>query len=189
MEAFNVLGVTRLSGRIHDLRQKGYDIESETIESENRYGDKVRYYKYFLKKDKKYWYLWNSWYNISAKVQGGKNMTKKEKNTTKKYPAKFIKVLKNTNPFDKHAWEHTDILYEYKGHQYIVTKDNNGCMDTPLYIQHKIEQEKIDETIKEKSKPKKIKEWKYEGSAQEGFDIFWEYVNREWGDNTSTPTL
>jgi hypothetical protein len=51
MEAFNVLGVTRLSGRIHDLRQRGYDIESETIESENRYGDKVRYYKYFLKKD------------------------------------------------------------------------------------------------------------------------------------------
>ena len=44
---------------------------------------------------------------------------------------------------------------------------------------NKIEQEKIDETIKEKSKPKKIKEWKYEGSAQEGFDIFWEYVNRE----------
>jgi len=53
MEAFNVLGVTRLSGRIHDLRQRGYDIELETIESENRYGDKVRYYKYFLKKNKK----------------------------------------------------------------------------------------------------------------------------------------
>jgi hypothetical protein len=49
MEAFNELGVTRLSGRIHDLRQKGYDIESE---SENRYGDKVRYYKYFLKENK-----------------------------------------------------------------------------------------------------------------------------------------
>lgn len=88
--------------------------------------------------------------------------------------AKFIKALKNTNPFDKHAWEHTDLLYEYKGHQYIVTKDNNGYMGEPLWMQHKHEQERIDKLIEDQNKP--IPECKYEGSAQEGFDIFWEYV-------------
>ncbi len=49
MEAFNVLGITRLSGRIHDLREKGYPIESEMIEVENRYGEKVRCAKYTIK--------------------------------------------------------------------------------------------------------------------------------------------
>ncbi len=90
----------------------------------------------------------------------------------KKYPAKYIGCAHD-------GWEHTYLYYEYKGYEYEVEKSNNGYMELPLCMQHKIEQEKIDEMIKEKSKPKKIKEWKYEGSAQEGFDIFWEYVNQE----------
>lgn len=40
MDAFNDLGITRLSGRIHDLRRDGYDIEMswETSASGARYG-------------------------------------------------------------------------------------------------------------------------------------------------------
>ena len=88
--------------------------------------------------------------------------------------ATFIKELKNTNPFDKHAWEHTDLLYEYKGHQYIVTKHNNGYAFDPLWKQHQEAQKAIDEKIEKENQP--IPEWKYEGSAQEGFDTFWNYV-------------
>lgn len=87
--------------------------------------------------------------------------------------AKFIKALRN-NPLDKHAWEHTDLLYEYKGYQYIVTKHNNGYAFDSLYHQHQEEQKRIDDMIERKNQP--IPEWKYEGSAQEGFDIFWDYV-------------
>ena len=90
---------------------------------------------------------------------------------TKKYPAKYIGCAHD-------GWERTELYYEYKGYEYAVIKYNNGCMDAPLYIQHKTEQEKIDDWIKKKSKP--IKEWKYEGSAEEGFDIFMEYVDPEY---------
>lgn len=95
------------------------------------------------------------------------------------YKARFIKALRNNNPFDRHAWEHTDLLYEYRGHEYIITKHNNGCMDKSLRQQHEEAQADIDRQIEEESKPKK--EWQYEGSAQEGFDLFWEYLNTgEW---------
>lgn len=93
------------------------------------------------------------------------------------YPAKFISVVKNKNPFDKHAWEHTDLMYEYKGHTYIVTKYNNGYMGTPISKQHEEEQKKIDDMISHKND--EVQEWKYEGSAQEGFDLFWDYINNE----------
>ena len=74
------------------------------------------------------------------------------------------------------SWEHTDLFYEYRGHEYIITKDNNGYMGTPLWKQHEEEQKRIDEMIENEGKP--IPEWKYEGSAQEGFDLFWEYVTK-----------
>lgn len=89
--------------------------------------------------------------------------------------AKFIRAIHNTNPFDRHRWEHTDLLYEYRGYEYIVTKHNNGYSSDPLYLQHKEEQAKIDAKIEHANDP--IPEWKYEGSGQEGFDLFWEYVN------------
>lgn len=90
--------------------------------------------------------------------------------------AKFIGAIKNRNPFDRHSWEHTDLLYEYRGYQYIVTKDNNGCSGNPLWKQHQEEQKRIDEKIEHENDPQP--EWQYEGSAQEGFDLFWEYCNQ-----------
>lgn len=89
--------------------------------------------------------------------------------------AKFICAIKGDNRFGK-AWEHTDLEYEYRGYTYIVTKDNNGCMGTPLWKQHQEEQERIDRMIENKEKP--IEEQRYEGSGQEGFDLFWEFVNQ-----------
>lgn len=97
-----------------------------------------------------------------------------------KHKAKFVKTLKNANPYDKRAWEHTDLLYEYRGHRYIVTKHNNGYAFDPLWKQHEEEQRRIDEMIAHENDP--IPEWKYEGSAQEGFDLFWNYV--EDGEET-----
>lgn len=65
------------------------------------------------------------------------------------------------------------LIYEYKGHEYEVI-DYGIWMNEPLSKQHKEEQKKIDELIDHENDP--IPEWKYEGSAQEGFDIFWDYV-------------
>ena len=87
--------------------------------------------------------------------------------------AKFVAVIRNRNPYDKKAWEHTELLYEYRGHEYIVTKHNNGYSGDSLPSQHKKAQEEIDKLI---DAPKQIEPWKYEGSAQEGFDLFWKYV-------------
>lgn len=88
--------------------------------------------------------------------------------------ARFIKAVRNSNPLDRRAWEHTDLLYEYRGHEYIITKHNNGYMDEPLWKQHEKEQAKIDNMIEHENDP--APEWKYEGSAQEGFDAFWDYI-------------
>ena len=49
MEAFTDLGITRLASRIHDLRCEGYDIERETVRSNNRYGEPVHFMRYSLK--------------------------------------------------------------------------------------------------------------------------------------------
>ena len=49
MEAINLYGITRLSAKIFDLKKAGYDIVDEWEESLNRYGDKVRYKRYFLR--------------------------------------------------------------------------------------------------------------------------------------------
>ncbi len=48
MEAFDRFGITRLSGRIFELRREGYDIETVNEESKNRYGRPVRYARYIL---------------------------------------------------------------------------------------------------------------------------------------------
>lgn len=47
-DAFKDYGITRLSARVSDLRQKGYLISSEDEYSLNRYGKKVRYTRYRL---------------------------------------------------------------------------------------------------------------------------------------------
>lgn len=49
LEAFKDLGVTRLSARIFELRERNIEIESTTITSKNRYGENCSYSKYYLK--------------------------------------------------------------------------------------------------------------------------------------------
>ena len=49
LEAFRDLGVTRLSARIFELRDKGLNIDSTNVTSKNRYGENCTYAKYFLK--------------------------------------------------------------------------------------------------------------------------------------------
>ena len=46
--AKDMLGIQRLSGRIFDLKRMGLDIVDAWETSKNRYGDDVRYKRYFL---------------------------------------------------------------------------------------------------------------------------------------------
>ncbi|MBC5648475.1 helix-turn-helix domain-containing protein [Christensenella tenuis] len=48
LQAFKDLGITRLSGRIYDLKRMGYCLKSETVTGKNRYGEKTHYAKYSL---------------------------------------------------------------------------------------------------------------------------------------------
>lgn len=50
-EAFEAYGVTRLSSIIFDLRQRGYDIDTEMVDGQDRWGNKVRYARYSMKKN------------------------------------------------------------------------------------------------------------------------------------------
>lgn len=86
--------------------------------------------------------------------------------------AKFISAYRDDR-YGK-GWQHTELEYEYRGYRYIVTKDNNGYMGDPLWVQHQREQDRIDHMIEHEDDP--VQEWKYEGSAQEGFDLFWSYI-------------
>lgn len=52
-DARDDLGVARLSGRVFDLKNLGYDIRMEWRTGKNRYGQKVRYGAYYLGKDGK----------------------------------------------------------------------------------------------------------------------------------------
>lgn len=72
------------------------------------------------------------------------------------------------------GWQHTELHYEYRGHNYIVTKHNNGYMGESLAKQHKQAQHDIDEAIANENKPHE--ELQYAGSAQEGLDLFWAFV-------------
>lgn len=48
LTAMEKFGCMRLSGRIHDLRERGYEISSELVEVRNRYGEKCRVARYTL---------------------------------------------------------------------------------------------------------------------------------------------
>lgn len=48
LEAFREFGITRLSGRIFNLRKSGYEIVSERETTKNRYGENVSFAKYIL---------------------------------------------------------------------------------------------------------------------------------------------
>lgn len=49
-EAADMLGIQRLSGRIFDLKRMGLEIVEAWETSKNRYGDIVRYKRYFLRR-------------------------------------------------------------------------------------------------------------------------------------------
>lgn len=51
LEAFKDLGVTRLSARIFELRERNIEIDTDMITSKNRYGEICNYAKYYLKKN------------------------------------------------------------------------------------------------------------------------------------------
>lgn len=49
LDAMYDLGVTRLSGRIFDLRKSGVEIDSERITVKNRYGEDCSVVRYSLR--------------------------------------------------------------------------------------------------------------------------------------------
>ena len=48
-EAFEKFGITRLSARIKELRDMGYDIRTSMEKAENRYGEPTQYARYLYK--------------------------------------------------------------------------------------------------------------------------------------------
>ena len=46
IQVFSDLGITRLASRIHDLKRMGYQIDSETHHSVNRYGESTHFSVY-----------------------------------------------------------------------------------------------------------------------------------------------
>lgn len=45
MEGFE-MGITRLAARVNDMRRQGIPVVTETVESVNRYGEKVHFARY-----------------------------------------------------------------------------------------------------------------------------------------------
>ena len=52
-EAFQELGITRLSARIFEIKERGYSIKTESIKSKNRFGEPVHFNKYSLLEESK----------------------------------------------------------------------------------------------------------------------------------------
>lgn len=48
LEAFELFGITRLSGIIFKLRREGLNVRSHTKQTKNRYGNNVNYAVYWL---------------------------------------------------------------------------------------------------------------------------------------------
>lgn len=78
-------------------------------------------------------------------------------------------------------------IWEYRGHEYEVEVPSNAwtCSSdyqsggyNSQYNQHRRAQEQIDELIDYPAPEiKEPQEQKYEGSWQEGFDLFWKSIN------------
>ena len=52
LDAFRDLGITRLSARIHELRESGVEFDMTREKATNRYGENVSYNRYSLKERK-----------------------------------------------------------------------------------------------------------------------------------------
>lgn len=84
-----------------------------------------------------------------------------------------------------------DMFFAYRGYEYYVTRALSWTACSSDYLktgsmaewkQHKEAQETIDARIKaaeQQTEPEQPKEWKYEGSAQEGLDLFWKYIDEQ----------
>ena len=48
-DAFKLFGITRLSGRIFEIRQMGYPVITSIVQTTNEDGNTVRYARYTLK--------------------------------------------------------------------------------------------------------------------------------------------
>lgn len=68
------------------------------------------------------------------------------------------------------------LFYKYRGHEYMITDERNGYSE-PMWVKHRNEQERIDREIEDSMKPSK--EYKYEDTAEYGFNLFWNFVNEE----------
>lgn len=51
MEAFQDLGITRLSARIYELRNDGYQFDEKFETAKNRFGESVTYKRYRFQKE------------------------------------------------------------------------------------------------------------------------------------------
>lgn len=51
LEAFQDLGITRLSARIYELREEGYKFDETFETSKNRFGENVSYKRYRFQKE------------------------------------------------------------------------------------------------------------------------------------------
>lgn len=95
-----------------------------------------------------------------------------------KYPAKFIGAVK-----DRYEHRYIDLEYEYRGERYLVTKPISWTACSSDYFsgsmrlteQHRRAQEAIDAKLD--NPPINYPKQEYKGSAQEGFDKFWDYIN------------
>lgn len=47
-EAYNDLGITQLATRIKELKEQGYEFNTKWENSNNRYGEKVDFKRYYL---------------------------------------------------------------------------------------------------------------------------------------------
>lgn len=52
-EAWFHIGIGRLSARIYDLRDRGYNIRSRQQEDVNKYGDNIKYAVYYISRGRK----------------------------------------------------------------------------------------------------------------------------------------
>lgn len=94
------------------------------------------------------------------------------------YKARFIGAVK-----DRYEHRYVDLEYEYRGERYLVSKPCSwtACSSDYLYgdmrlaKQHERAQAIIDAKLD--NPPIEYPEQVYEGSAQEGFDKFWDYIN------------
>lgn len=47
-DAFNDLGITRLSAKIFNLKKQGYEIKDDFEQGKNRYGETTNFKRYYL---------------------------------------------------------------------------------------------------------------------------------------------